>query len=219
MGPSLGHGGLIAAAAFSGDGSIVLTGSWDRTARMWDVTHATFHRPACRIQGLGAIGSIVNRSCPPASPAASMARRDVWEFPDRNQGRRVTHRPLVRSHHRNGAGWQRLRSRARCGDLERSASCPRATRRAADSLTMTGASRIVRSVLERGRDLGPRRCGSRRACCGRARGRWAVRRRAWQGVCERCGNRLKRCRDCSCRSRNLQNPCIRPSCGASGATN
>jgi WD40 repeat protein len=35
--PQLGHQGWIAAAAFSPDGRYVLTGSWDRTARLWEI--------------------------------------------------------------------------------------------------------------------------------------------------------------------------------------
>jgi WD40 repeat protein/F0F1-type ATP synthase membrane subunit b/b' len=36
LGPVLGHGGLVVAAAFSADGRRVVTGSWDKTARVWD---------------------------------------------------------------------------------------------------------------------------------------------------------------------------------------
>ena len=136
-GPALGHGGLIAAAAVSGDGSIVLTGSWDRTARMWDVRTRRSIGP--RVEFKDSVHSVAIATEAPTCIAGSFdGTARVWELPTETKGdvSRIALWCEVITGMELDA--QRLRSRARCGDLERSASCARATRRAAHSLTMAG---------------------------------------------------------------------------------
>jgi WD40 repeat protein len=51
-----GHKGMVAAVAFSPDGSTVATGSWDQTVRLWDA--ATGHARACFKWPVGKIYSL-----------------------------------------------------------------------------------------------------------------------------------------------------------------
>ena len=40
------HQASVQAVAFSPDGKTVLTGSWDKTARLWDAATGQPHRPS-----------------------------------------------------------------------------------------------------------------------------------------------------------------------------
>ena len=48
LGPALKHEGLVNAVAFSPDGQTALTGSWDNTARLWDVKTGQPRGPALK---------------------------------------------------------------------------------------------------------------------------------------------------------------------------
>ncbi len=52
---------LVTSVAFSPDGRTVLTGSWDKTARLWDAAHRGTDRPADGAPGLGLVGRLQPR--------------------------------------------------------------------------------------------------------------------------------------------------------------
>ena len=56
-----GHGDRVFSAAYSPDGTRIVTASWDKTARIWEATHGRAARGAPRAQSVHQFRSLLAR--------------------------------------------------------------------------------------------------------------------------------------------------------------